>query len=245
MGSETHPSDKGASGEGLQERYEENLETTKQERDWLKTLLDNLAEGVVACDADGIVVLMNKTARTWHGVSKQVLSGGRWSQQDHLRRKDGITRLDPNETPLSRALAGENVHGLELVIVAEGQPDRLVAISGNSLLDDDNHQLGALVVMHDLAQRTRADAAEVKLATNAAAAEARRREAIKINDRVVQSLVAAAWVWDDDVAKARDSLTKALRSATDIVGGPIGELQKHGELRPGTLRNDDTEAAPS
>lgn len=245
MGSESRPSDTSAGQEGLQERYDENLGTIKQERDWLKTLLDNLSEGVVACDAEGTVVLMNRTARTWHGISKEALSDGRWAQQDHLRRKDGVTKLEPDQTPLRRALAGENVQGLELVIVAEGQPDRLVAISGSSLLDDDDHQLGALLVMYDLAQRTRADAAEVELATHAAAAEARRREAIKINDRVVQSLVAAAWVWDDDMAKARDALTKALRSASDIVGGTIGELQKHGELSPGTLRNDDTESSPS
>ena len=240
MGSTTGSSREGPT-EGLQEQYEENLETIKQERDWLKTLLDNLAEGVVACDADGNVVLMNKTARDWHGISKEVVSGGDWSQLDHLRKKDGTTRLGHAETPLHRALGGENVHGLELVIVAEGQPDRLVAMSGNALLDDDGDQLGALIVMHDLAQRTRADAAEVELASHAAAAEARRHEAIKINDRVVQSLVAAAWVWDDDVAKARESLTKALRSASDIVGGTIGELQKRGQLTPGTLRNDDTE----
>lgn len=243
MSPATHSSGK-AADEDLQERYEGNLETIKQERDWLKTLLDNLSEGVVACDANGTVVLMNRTARDWHGISKEVLARGEWSQVEHLRKKDGTTPLEPHETPLRRALAGENVHGLEVVIAAEGQPDRLVAISGNSLLDDSENQLGALVVMHDLAQRTRADAAEVELAAHSAAAEARRREAIKINDRVVQSLVAAAWVWDDDVAKARESLTKALRSASDIVGGTIGELQKHGELTPGTLRNDD-EPLPS
>jgi PAS domain S-box-containing protein len=243
MSSATDPSGKAA--DGLQERYEENLETIKQERDWLKTLLDNLAEGVVACDADGTVVLMNRTARDWHGISKEVLAQSQWSQVEQLRKKDGITPLEPHETPLRRALAGENVHGLEVVIAAQGQPDRLVAISGNALMDDEDNQLGALVVMHDLAQRTRADTAEVELATQSAAAEARRREAIKINDRVVQSLVAAAWVWDDDVARARESLTKALRSASDIVGGTIGELQKHGELKPGTLRNDDNEPSPS
>ena len=240
MGAATGSPGEGAT-EGLQERYQENLETIKQERDWLKTLLDNLGEGVVACDADGTVVLMNKTARDWHGISKEDISGGQWGQLDHLRQKDGSTPLAQDETPLHRALGGENVEGLELVIVADGQPDRLVAMSGNSLLDDEGNQLGALVVMHDLAQRTRADAAEVELATYAAAAEARRREAIKINDRVVQSLVAAAWVWDDDVAKARESLTKALRSASDIVGGTIGEIQKHGDLTPGTFRNDDRE----
>src|SRR5687768_6739035 len=174
MGSDSHPSDASVPEEGLQERYDENVETIKQERDWLKTLLDNLTEGVVACDADGIVVLMNKTARKWHGISKEMVSSGGWSQQDHLRKKDGVTRLDPAEVPLRRALAGENVEGLELVIVAEGQSDRLVAISGNALLDDDDSRLGALVVMHDLAQRTRADAAEVQLASHAAAAEARR-----------------------------------------------------------------------
>ena len=245
MGSESHPSDPSARDENLQERHDESLETIKQERDWLKTLLDNLTEGVVACDADGTIVLMNETARNWHGISKEMVTSGGWSQEHHLRQTDGVTPLKAGEGPLDRALAGENIDGIELVIAAENQPDRLVAISGNALLDDNDARLGALVVMHDLAQRTRADAAEVELVTQAAAAEARRREAIKINDRVVQSLVAAAWVWDDDVAKARESLTKALRSASDIVGGTIGELQKHEQLGPGTLRNDVTEESSS
>ena len=111
MGSESRPPDESAPGKSLQERYESNLETIKQERDWLKTLLENLAEGVVACDANGTVLLMNRTARTWHGISKEVLSGGQWAQQDHLRKKDGTTRLGPEETPLHRALAGENHTG--------------------------------------------------------------------------------------------------------------------------------------
>jgi hypothetical protein len=54
----------------------------------------------------------------------------------------------------------------------------------------------------------------------------------------VQALVAAAWVWDDDVAKARASLTKALGSAKNIVGGLIGELKVEGEIPSGTLQND-------
>jgi hypothetical protein len=131
------------------------------------------------------------------------------------------------------------VESVEVVIAVPDKPHRLVSVSGNALYDDAGNKLGALVVMHDLAQRTRADSAEVELAIQRSAAEVRQREALRINDRVVQSLVAAAWVWDDDVEKARQSLTKALHSAKDIVGGLIGELKVDGELEAGTLRNTE------
>jgi two-component system NtrC family sensor kinase len=223
----------------VQERYDASIETLKQERDWLRTLLDNLNEGVAACDNDGKLTVLNRKARDWHGVADKPGSVDDLGLEGRLFRPDGVTPLSHDEIPLNRALQGEDVRSVEVVIAAEGRPHRLVSVSGNALHDNEGNKLGALVVMHDLAQRTRADAAEVELATELTAAEVRRREALRINDRVVQSLVAAAWVWDDDVAKARASLTKALGSATDIVGGLIGELKVEGEISAGILRNDD------
>ena len=219
-----------------QQNYDASVETIIQERDWLKTLLDNLTEGVAACDTDGVMTVLNGTARKWHGVDEEPVPAERWGEHFNLCKPDG-TPLALEEIPLYRALQGEDVQNVEMVIAAEGRSQRLVSVSGNALYDGDGNKLGALVVMHDLAQRTRADTAEVELAVERRAAEVRRIEALKINDRVVQSLAAAAWVWDDDMEKARASLTKALGSAKDIVGGIIGELQVGGELPPGALRN--------
>ncbi|MCA1705148.1 MAG: PAS domain-containing protein [Actinobacteria bacterium] len=219
--------------------HEHDAETIVRERDWLKTLLDNLKEGVTACDNDGVLTVMNRTARKWHGIRNDPVSPEEWSEHLHLYKKDGVTRLTLQEIPLYLALQGEDVQNVEVVIAAPHQPHRLVSVSGNALYDDAGNKLGALVVMHDLAQRTRADSAEVELEIERSTAEVRQREALRINDRVVQSLVAAAWVWDDDVEKARESLTKALRSAKDIVGGLIGELKVDGQLEVGALRNAD------
>ena len=217
-------------------RYAASLETIIQERDWLKTLLDNLTEGVAACDTEGVMTVLNGTARKWHGVEEQPVPADRWAAHFNLCDPAG-TPLSLEEIPLYRALQGEDVQNVEMVIAPEGRPQRLVSVSGNALYDGDGNKLGALVVMHDLAQRTRADTAEVELAVERRASEIRRVEALRINDRVVQSLAAAAWVWDEDMEKARTSLTKALGSAKDIVGGIIGELQVEGTLPPGALRN--------
>jgi hypothetical protein len=223
---------------------EHDAETIARERDWLKTLLDNLNEGVAACDTAGVLTVMNRTARRWHDIRDDPVSAVDWPEHLHLCKKDGVTPLTLEEIPLYRALQGEDVQNVEVVIATPDQPHRLVSVSGKALYDDAGNKLGALIVMHDLAQRTRADSAEVELAIQKSAAEVRRREALRINDRVVQSLVAAAWVWDDDVEKARQSLTKALHSAKDIVGGLIGELKVEGELETGILRNTDPAENP-
>ena len=41
-------------------------------------VLEHVADGIVACDADGALVLMNQVARRFHGLSLQSLAPGAW-----------------------------------------------------------------------------------------------------------------------------------------------------------------------
>jgi PAS domain S-box-containing protein len=149
---------------GFQEPFElifRNIKQTEQdltrEREFSRSLLDSMADGVVACDADGLLTLFNQTARQWHGLAPQPLSPERWTQSYNLFRADGTTPLPTNEIPLARAYRGESVVAAVMTIKAKGQPLRFILANGSVIRDQEEKKLGAVVVMRDITELRRMD----------------------------------------------------------------------------------------
>lgn len=118
-------------------------------------MLENLAEGVVACDADGKLVLFNRAAREWHRADPRALPPSKWAEHYDLFEGDGVTPLATERIPLMRAYAGEDVRAAEMSIVVKGGAPRTVVASGGPLYDDAGRKVGAVVVMHDVTDARR------------------------------------------------------------------------------------------
>jgi PAS domain-containing protein len=104
-------------------------------------------------------------------LTLQSQASHRWPRHFDLFHPDGKTPLARHELPLLRALAGEPVRDLELVIAPKGRPPRSVRMSGQPLYDETGQKLGAVVSMHDISARQ-----EAQSAREAAATEQVRRE---------------------------------------------------------------------
>lgn len=120
-------------------------------------LLENLADGVVACDADGQLTLFNKTARDWHGMDPRSIPQEEWAKYYDLCHGDGVTPLEVDEIPLLRALRGEQLRDVEMSIVVKGAEPRFLLASGGPLQDRSGRCLGAVAVMRDMSERKRAE----------------------------------------------------------------------------------------
>ena len=132
---------------------QKNIDDLLQQQELLRLLLENLAEGVVACDAAGKITFFNKTARDWHGADIVQVPPEKWSESFNLFAADGVTPLPVAEIPLHRATAGERVRDAEMVIARHDHAPRLVVASGDVLQDASGKILGAVVVMHDITER--------------------------------------------------------------------------------------------
>ncbi|HEY8048472.1 MAG TPA: response regulator, partial [Ramlibacter sp.] len=115
---------------------------------FLSAVLEAVEDAIVACDPQGQLTLLNRVAREFLGVAPEGLP------HDALRRavfrnKDG-TPLADEDLPLNRALRGERVHHLELLLQAEGGEPRPVVASGRALRDGSGQMLGAVVSLHDV-----------------------------------------------------------------------------------------------
>ena len=127
----------------------------RKEQQFLKVVLDSVEAGVVACDENGAFTLFNRAAREIHGLPDEPSPSERWIAQFELFQPDGITALSFDESPLLRALRGERLRNVELVIQPRSGPRRTVVASAQPIGSQDGRALGAVMAVHDITDRKR------------------------------------------------------------------------------------------
>ncbi|MCS3903610.1 diguanylate cyclase (GGDEF)-like protein/PAS domain S-box-containing protein [Methylohalomonas lacus] len=146
----------------------QELETIKrsleQEREFLNAMLENLSDGIVACDEKGILTIFNRATREFHGLAESPLPPDEWARHYRLYHPDGKTPLETSEVPLYRALRGEVVRDAEILIAPVDKPHRLMLCNGQPIITKNGEQLGAVAVMHDISDRKAAERAIEHLA---------------------------------------------------------------------------------
>ncbi|MEJ7746434.1 MAG: PAS domain S-box protein, partial [Luteimonas sp.] len=145
--------------EELEQRVDERTAELARANAFMHTLLENLQEGIVACDAEGVLTLFNKATRDFHGLPQEPVPAERWADHYNLYLADGRTPMRTEDVPLLRALRGEQVRGAEMVIAPANGPLRSLLAYAKALHDADGHVQGAVVSMHDITRRKQAEAA--------------------------------------------------------------------------------------
>lgn len=146
----------------------QEMETIKrsleQEREFLNAMLENISDGIVACDEKGLLTIFNRATREFHGLPESPLPPEEWAQHYKLYHPDGKTPLKTSEGPLYRALRGEVVRDAEILIAPVDKPHRLMLCNGQPIITKNGEQLGAVAVMHDISDRKAAEQAIEHLA---------------------------------------------------------------------------------
>lgn len=131
--------------------YKKIIAAVANEKNFLKAMLDNLEDGIIACDADGRITVLNNSIlkRMQTHIEKKVL--------DDLRESFTLYTLDnqplkKHEGPLRRALNGELVQGVELIIKFKSGVSREVVVDAQKIINTDGVNLGAVAVIHDVTE---------------------------------------------------------------------------------------------
>ncbi len=146
----------------LQQEIEEHKQAEdilEKERQFLKTILDTIEVGIVACDSHGVLTLFNRATQEFHGLPVEPLPADRWAEHYDLYLPDGVTKMKKAQIPLFRALQGETVRNAEMMIVPKRSAARMMLASGQALIDRYGKKFGAVIAMYDITERKRAEGA--------------------------------------------------------------------------------------
>lgn len=129
------------------------MDVRSRQQQFLEALLESTEAGIVACDADGILTLFNRKTRELHGLPQVPISADQWAEHYDLFLPDGKTRMRTEDVPLYRALRGEQVANVEMMIIPRGGAAKILLASGQPILDKEGLKIGAVVAMHDITER--------------------------------------------------------------------------------------------
>ncbi len=150
----------------------------------LQAVVDSIVEGLITSDANGEVFGWNPAALEMHGFrsiaeARQNLSD--LSNTFELRTLDN--RLIPLESwPMSRTLRGETFSGLEVLLRRlDTGAERIVSYSGTPVRNSSSAVVLAVLSLHDITDRKRAEKERERLlqAERAARTEAERANHVK------------------------------------------------------------------
>ncbi|HZQ70985.1 MAG TPA: PAS domain S-box protein [Terriglobales bacterium] len=127
----------------------------RHEREFLEAVLENMAEGIVACDAEGRITRFNRASSEILGGAVHPFPPEKWAQEYGIYLEDEKTPAKLEQIPLYRALHGERFRDLEVKLVPKNGDTRSVLVSGRPLTGARGQKLGAMIAMHDITERKR------------------------------------------------------------------------------------------
>jgi PAS domain S-box-containing protein len=133
-----------------------------QQQDLLEAVITELPVALLACNVAGEITHSNRAAAELHCIhtqdpSAQGLPAPRLLAAAEVYLADGVTPVSGADHPLARALRGETVSNLELVIVPRNSTPRSTLSSARRLLGPDGQIRGAVAVIQDTTERKLAD----------------------------------------------------------------------------------------
>lgn len=119
-------------------------------------LLESLADPVLACDAEGTIVLANQSARTILGFPGDPVPPEEWTVRCPIYRPDGTQVTRTEELPLAHALEGNDVRDVRLEVRPNGRR-RIMSVSGSPVRGPHGEIRGAVIVMREITERVALD----------------------------------------------------------------------------------------
>lgn len=126
----------------------ELTEQLMQQRTLLEAVIGDLPVALLACDVAGKLTHHNRAAAELHCItpSDSTLTAG-------VFHMDGVTRVSEADGALARALRGETISNLELMVIPHDSTPRTVLSSARRLIGPDGQVLGAVAVIQDTTER--------------------------------------------------------------------------------------------
>jgi len=190
-------------------------EAFKREDIFLSSILDNVKEAIIICNENGEIIRFNEAARRLHNLPEKQIPAEQWAEYYDLYSPDGSTLLATEDIPLFRALEGEDVINVEIMVAPKDSNHHyLLSCNGCQLINTEGKITGAVITMFDVTERKQA---EEEIKKQLAEKETLLREVhhrVKNNIANIESLLSlqAGSTVNDEVKKALQDAISRIQS---------------------------------
>lgn len=141
------------------------LKDSKRQEELLNSVLETVHLGVLAVDADGHDILMNRKQRANHRLASPAGNSDPNESQLLVFQADRTTTVPVESRPVRRALLGENFTD-NLVWLGSGSEQRAITTSARAMKDPDGAFAGSVIVFSDVTDLVNALAAKDDFVSN-------------------------------------------------------------------------------
>ena len=141
------------------EQLQASLGSTKRQEALLNSVLDTVHMGVLAVDADGHDILMNRKQRANHELARPKDIEDPNESQLLVFAADRTTPVPAEDRPVRRAVLGETFTDY-LVWLGAGKEQRAITTSARAMKDTDGQFAGSVIVFSDVTDLVNALAAK-------------------------------------------------------------------------------------
>ena len=141
------------------------LEASQQRERLLETVLDTVAVGVVAVDAEGNDLMMNAAQSVLHETAMPTDVADPEEKELLVFALDSFEPVAAEDRPVRRAICGEEFTNYQ-VWLGSGESARAVSTAARPMRDEDGNFDGAVIAFHDITEMTAALAAKNDFVSN-------------------------------------------------------------------------------
>lgn len=141
------------------------LKESKRQEELLNSVLETVHMGVLAVDADGHDILMNRKQRENHRLATPPGNGDPNESQLLVFQADRTTTVPVEQRPVRRAVMGESFTD-NLVWLGSGSDQRAITTSARAMRDQDGAFAGSVIVFSDVTDLVNALAAKDDFVAN-------------------------------------------------------------------------------
>lgn len=121
----------------------------------LAATVDGIPDAVAVVNEHGSFTHLNAMGELLFGAARDAGMLDDWRSSGGIFLPDGVTRFPPEELPLARALRGETVEGVEMLVRNPGQPQDLWLLVSVKPVRVDGAERGAVLICRDISERKR------------------------------------------------------------------------------------------
>jgi PAS domain S-box-containing protein len=137
--------------EKLEERVAARTAELSRAKEILESILANMGDAVVVADKNQKFLVFNPAARRMFGKAATDAGLEEWSRLYGLYLPDQVTPFPVDQLPLPRAIAGEEVDDMEILVrSAPGSKGCWVRVTGRPLRDSKGQASGGVIVCRDI-----------------------------------------------------------------------------------------------